>query len=245
MVYRDYNLFSNSSVSQKDVSFAIRGSPYVAAFKIHSCTIPLAFNTTDSSNNAVVFDRAGSTKIATIPKGNYTSATFPAALQTAMNDQSTVKDFVVTFDEVTRKLTISAGSAFTINGYSGGTTAYCQLGMGKYTPSQTGTAVTGGISDFTNTAPLLLTSTQLNSKDMVYAGDENVSVLCMIDVNSPQGSVAKWINHCGSYVAVGAELPSIDLRLLNAATLLPVDLSQPFSVTLSILTDDDDVDPVH
>jgi len=192
-----------------------------------------------------VFERAGSTKTATVPKGNYTAATFPAALQSALNDVSAVKDYSVTFDEVTRRLTISAGSTFTIHPHNRGTTAYRQLGMNKYSSPITGASVTLGISDFTTTAPLLLTSTQLNSKDMVYIGDENINVLCMIDMNSPQGSVAKWVNYSGAYLSCGAELPSVDLRLLNGATLLPLELSQPYSVTMSILTDEDDINPVH
>lgn len=240
MTYKEYHVFSNNSVDQKDVSFPIRGSPYVADFKIHSVTIPLAFNTTDTSNNTLVFERNGSVKSTSVPNGNYNAATFPAALQTALNNVSTVKDFTVTFDEVTRKLTIAAGSAFTIHPFSQGTTMYRQLGLGKYASPVTGSSVTLGISDFTNTSPLLLTSTRLNSKDMAFAGEENINVLCMIDTSSPQGTVAKWLNYNGSYCSVGSEVPSIDFRLLNGATLLPVELNQPYSVTFSILTDQDD-----
>ena len=91
----------------------------------------MAFNTTDSSNNAVVFERSGSTKTATVSPGNYTAATFPKALQNAMNDVSAMKDYVVSFDEVTRRLTITAGSTFTIPPFNRGTTAYRQLGLGN------------------------------------------------------------------------------------------------------------------
>ncbi|KAJ3024495.1 hypothetical protein HDV00_000911 [Rhizophlyctis rosea] len=169
MVYRQYAFFTGNSVDQNNVSFPIRGSPYVAAYKIHEVTIPLAFNTTDSSNNQIVFERNGSVKSATVPSASYTAATFPGALQTALNNVSTVKDFTVTFDENTRALTISAGSAFTIRPFAQGTSMYRQLGMTKYTAPAAGTSVTFGVSDFTNTAPLLLTSTQLNSKHMVFA----------------------------------------------------------------------------
>ena len=203
-------------------------------------TVTLAYNTTDASNNTIVFERNGSVKSTSIPRGNYTAATFPAALQTAMNNVSTVKDFTVTFDETTRRLTIAAGSPFTVHPFSQGTTMYRQLGLGKYSTPPSGSSVTLGISDFTNTALLLLTSTRLNSKDMAFAGEENINVLCMIDVSSPQGSVAKWVNWNGSYCSVGREVPSIDFRLLNGATLLPVELDQPYSVTFSILTDLDD-----
>ncbi|KAJ3027991.1 hypothetical protein HDV00_010703 [Rhizophlyctis rosea] len=62
----------------------------------------------------------------------------------------------------------------------------------------------------------------------------------MIDTSAPQSSVAKWINQ-GGYVECGAEMPNVDFRILNASKMLPVELSQPFSVTLSILSDEDDL----
>ena len=241
MVNRQYSFFTNNSVDQTNVSVNIVGSPFVAAFKIHEVTVPLAFNTTDSSNNSIVFSRAGNTKTATVTPGSYNAATMPGAIQTAMNNSSDVKDFVVTFNETSRKITIAAGSPFTIQNFAGGTTMYRQLGMNKYSTPQTGASITFGVADFPSSAPLLLTSTRLSSKHMVFAGEENVNVLCMVDIgSSPQLSVAKWVNHAGSYCDVGSEMPSVDFRLLNGATLKPVDLSQPFTVTMSILTDEDD-----
>ena len=71
--------------------------------------VPLAFNTTDSSNNTLVFERAGSVKSTSIPAGNYSAATFPTALQKALHDASTLKDFVMSWDKLTRRLTVSAG----------------------------------------------------------------------------------------------------------------------------------------
>ncbi|KAJ3025684.1 hypothetical protein HDV00_012576 [Rhizophlyctis rosea] len=239
MVNRQYSLFSNNSIDQKNINFPIRGSPYVVRFKIHKITIPLSYNTTDSSNNSFTFERNGSVKTATLPPGNYTAATFPQALQDVLNAVSTVRDFAVSFDTTSRKMTINAGSAFTVRPFSGGTTLYRQLGMGKFQTQASGLSVTFGIPDFTNSAPLLLTSTSLSSKHMVYAGDENINVLAMIDTNAPQGSVAKWVNQ-GGYVECGAEMPNVDSRILNASTMFPVELSQPFSVTLSILSDEDD-----
>ena len=203
--------------------------------------MPLAFHTTDASNNTIVFERSGSVKRASVPNSSYNAVTFPPALEKAMNDASTTKDFTVTWDENTRLLTIAAGLAFTIHPFSAGTTIYRQLGMQKQAQPVTGTSVTFGIPDFTNTSPLLLTSSQLNSKHMVFAGEENVNVLCMIDVAAPQNSVAKWINYVGTYCEVGSEMPSVDFRLLNASTLIPIELSQPFAVTMSIVTDIDDL----
>lgn len=240
MGYKQLHFFSGNSVDPLNVSFSIRGTPYVDRFKVLSVNIPLAYNTTDSSNNVIVFERSGSTKRASVPPGSYNAATFPAALQAALNDVSTVKDFTVTFNEVTRALVIAASTPFTIQPFQGGTTAYRQIGMNKFSPAGTGTSVTFGMCDFTNTSPLLLTSSTLVSKDMSYVNEENINVLAMVDTNAPQASVARWEN-TGGWVHAGQELSRVDFKFLNAATLLPIELSQPYSVTIGILTDQDDL----
>ena len=106
MVYRQYSFFTNNSVDQMNVSFNIIGSPFVAAFKVHEVTMPVAFYTTDRSNSSIVLARAGNTKTATVTPGSYNAATKPGAIQTAMNNSSNVKYFVVTFNETSRKITI-------------------------------------------------------------------------------------------------------------------------------------------
>ncbi|KAJ3024103.1 hypothetical protein HDV00_001009 [Rhizophlyctis rosea] len=166
-------------------------------------------------------------------------STFPQALSAALNAVSTVKDFGVTFDDTKRTMTITAGGQFTIRPFPE-TTAYRQLGMTKFTPRTTGTSVSFGVCDLTNTSPILLTSNSLVSRDLTYLGEENSSVLCMIHNDAPQGSVLRWVNN-GSFVYCGAELPYLNLRLLNAATMLPLQINQPFSVTFAILTDEDDI----
>ncbi len=47
----------------------------------------------------------------TIPNGNYTSATFPAILQTALRAASPTRNYVVAFDAATQKLTVTTPSA--------------------------------------------------------------------------------------------------------------------------------------
>ena len=240
-MYKEYTLFTNQSYDQQQVSIPVRGSPRLAFFKIHEITIPLAFDTTDSSNNKIVFERQGVTKTAVLPNGSYNASSFPTALAAALNAVSTVKDFVVSYDATTRRITTSAGTAFTIKPFSSGTTAYRQLGMTKYTPGGSGTSVSFGVADLTNSSPILLTSNSLVSRDLTYLGDENINVLAMVHVDSPQNSVQRWANS-GSYVSAhGAELSTVDLRLLNGATMLPLDISQPYSVTFSVLTDEDDL----
>lgn len=238
MVYKQVHIFSGNAVDSKNTSFTLRGAPFVDRFKIMSITLPLAYLTTDASNNKVVIERDGTLKTVTIPPASYNATTFPVALETALNAVST-NNFTVTYSELGRNLTIAGENPFTIHPFQRGTTAYRQLGMGKFSPSVTGTSIALGICDFTNTAPLLLTSSTLVSKDLTFVGEENVNVLAMIDVSSPPNAVATWTNK-GSWVTCGADVANIDFRFLNASTLLPIELQQPFAVTVGILTDQDD-----
>jgi hypothetical protein len=241
MTYKEYQFFSSNSVDQKYVTFPIRGNAKCHAFRINEVCIPLSYSTTDSSNNQLVFERSGSVKTATVPHGNHNAVTFVAALKKALNDAADVKNFDVTYNELTRSLTISADTTFTIHPFSQGSTMYRQIGMKKYQGSASGTSVTFGVADVTNTAPLLLTSSHLTSKNVMFVSEANINVLCMIDVSSPQNSVCKWVNHRGNFIEADLEIAQVDFTILNSATLKPVDLSQPFSVIISMVTDPDDL----
>jgi hypothetical protein len=233
MVYREFHLYSGNCVDQTTPRFALRGGPYAA-------NLPLSFNTTDASNNRIAFQQNGDTRMATIAAANYNGSSFPPALTAAMNQVSPVKDFSVSYDEVSRRLVITSGTEFTVLPFQQGTSMYRQLGMQKYSVGNTGTSVSFGVPDFTSAAPILLTSTTLTSKDLTFAGEENINTLAMIDLNAPQNSTVTWVNQ-GSWVYCGADISTVDFRLLNANTLIPIEMSQPFSVTLGILTDEDDV----
>lgn len=239
-MYTEVHTYSSNAFDPNNPSFPIRSAPYVDRFKILRCSIPLAYESTDSSNNVVVFSRGGFTKHATIPSASHNSATFPSALQDALNAVADTKDFVVTYDQNTRRLTLSAGSSFTIHNFSGGTTAYSQLGMNKYEPAKSGSSITFGVADFTNYAPLILTSSTLVSKSVVYASEEAINVLALIEPNAPQNSVVSWNNLNGGWLPCGSTLSRLDFRLLNGRTMLPVALSQPYSVSIGFLTDPDD-----
>lgn len=240
-MYTEINFYSSNAYDPTNPLFPVRSAPYVDRFKILRCSIPLAFETTDSTNNVVTFMRDGQTLRAVLPAANYTSATFPQALQDAMNAVVSVKDFAVSYSQDTKRLTIGSGSTFTVLPFSQGTTAYGQLGMNKFDAAKSGTSVSFGVSDFTNYAPLLLTSSSLVSKSIVFANEENINILAMIETNSPQNSVVSWTNTNGGYLNCGANLTQIDFRILNGRTLLPVTLSQPYSVSIGILTDADDI----
>jgi hypothetical protein len=245
MPYKEIHVYTSNSYDPANIVIGLNSPPYVDRFKLLRASIPLAFQSTDSSNNRIAFTRSGAGKAVSIPAGNYNAASFPPALQAAMNSVSNTQDFTVSYDSTANRLTINSPSApVTILPFSQGTTLYTQLGMGKHDSALTGTTITfSGAPDFTSMAPLLLTSSTLVSKDVTFAGEEAINVLCMIDVTSPQNSVQNWVNHSGGWLDSGSTVSSIELRLLNANTLLPVQMSQPYSVSLGILTSP--LDPSH
>lgn len=242
MVYKELHLFSNDAFDPQNPSFSIRQAPHVDRFKVLKCVIPLAYKSTDSSNNVVTFTRNGATKQAVVPPGNYNSTTFPTALQDAMNSVSAVADWTVTYDADANTLTITSGSdPFTISNFQGGTTMYSQIGMTKYSLPQSGTSITFQSPDFTNWSPLILTSPSLVSRDVIIGGDESINILAVIEVAAPQNSVAIWHNVAGGWFETGGfDLSRVEFRLLNAKTLLPITLSQPYIISIGVLTDAED-----
>lgn len=241
MVYKELHLYSNDAYDPQNPSFNIRQAPFVDRFKVLRCVIPLAYMSTDASNNTLTFTRSGSTKQAVVPAGNYNSTTFPSALEQAINSVSAVADYTVTYDSDANTLTIAAGSPFTINNYQGGTTMYAQIGMTKYSQPQTGSSITFQSPDFTNWSPLILTSPSLVSRDVIIGGDESMNILSVIPIDGPQNSIVSWENTNGGWFETGGfDLSRVEFRLLNAKTLLPITLSQPYLVSIGILTDPDD-----
>lgn len=234
-MYQELHFYSNGS----DSSFPVSGSPFVDRFKILSVSIPLTYNTTDAQSNKIAYSRSGSTKTATVPVGSYNSATFPSALEDALNASSDVKDFAVSFDNLTRKLTITASQPFSIRG--DGTTMNAALGLQKNQNTPSATSVTfGNVADFTQSSPLLLTSTSLFTKSVILAGSEQVSILATVPITSAQGTLGYWANTNGEYLYCGTNVNRIDFKLLSARTLQPVNVSG-FSVSVGILSDSDDV----
>jgi hypothetical protein len=238
MPYKEIHVYTSNSYDQANIIIGLNSPPYVDRFKLLRASIPLAFQSTDASNNRIAFVRGGTTKVASIPSGNYNAASFAPALQAAMNSVSSTQDFAVSYDSTANRLTINSPSApVTILPFGQGTSMYTQLGMSKYDSLLTGTTVTfKGTPDFTSMAPLLLTSSTLVSRDVTFAGEEAINCLAMIDITSPQNSVQSYVNVNGGWLDAGTEVSSIELRLLNANTLQPVQMSQPYCVSVGILT---------
>lgn len=242
MPYKELHIYTGNSIDPMNPSMGVSNSPFVAKFKVLRAGIPLAYQSTDTSNNQIAFTRSGSTKLAQIPAGNYDSVSFPQALQTALNQASTTADFVVSYNSTSNRLTIaSPSSSVSILPFSGGTTMYAQLGMTRYSSPLSGNTVTfSGSPNFGGLAPLLLTSSTLVSRDVSFISEDNLNIIAMIPVSSPQNTIQFFSNENGSYLDCGTTLSRVDFRLLNANTLLPVQMSQPYTVSLGLLTAPDD-----
>lgn len=101
------------------------------------------YNIRTGINDKVVFND-GTQYTATIAAGNYVITDLIVALQTALNATASALVFTVTYSDITLKVTIAAGSAFTILFGSSGV-MYRELGFTAATTgsatSQTGTNV--------------------------------------------------------------------------------------------------------
>ncbi|MCU1500632.1 MAG: hypothetical protein JWM47_4585, partial [Acidimicrobiales bacterium] len=69
---------------------------------------------------------------------------------------------------------------------------------------------------------------------------EQINILGIVPINSPQGTLGQWNNTSGEYLTCQTNLSKIDFKLLSARTLQPVNVSG-FSVSIGYLTDRDDI----
>jgi hypothetical protein len=217
----------------------LRNSPYIDRFKILSIELPMSFYTTNSNNNIIVFQEGATVKSCTLPPGNYTIDTITNAIANAMNSVSS--GYSCNFNLLTRNLTITNATAFSIRSFTNGSTAWRTIGAHRLSDSASSTTWTGNVVDLTSNAPFLLVSSELSSHDLTFIGFEHINVLAMVSTNAPNGSVMSWTNP-GGYVYCGQNLSYVSFMLLDSSTLLPVDLNnQPMAITIGTLSDPDDI----
>jgi hypothetical protein len=89
-----------------------RGISRISSIIIDEIVIPFTFYTINSTNNVLKFDN--NTKTATITPGNYTTTTLSSALISAIDTAYGTTTTVVNYNISTFKLTISRGTAFTL-----------------------------------------------------------------------------------------------------------------------------------
>lgn len=235
MVYQQI-VFDNST-SENSPTFNVNNAPFCAKAKLLSAHIPLSFDTTGPQNNTVAIRENGTVRLVTLKPGNYTAATFPQALKTALGGS-----YDVTYDELARNLKITNATVqFSILGLAGGTTAYQQLGKGRENESTPANSWQGtAVSNFTGTNSLLIVSSDLISPSFQVAG-QNVSALGMIEINGQPNSYFKW-DSPGDWLTVDAYLSYVRFRFLDARTLHEVHFrGAAWSLQMAIVTDSDDV----
>lgn len=236
MVYQQYILDSSTAADSNSPTFTMYGSPFIAKFKLLSAHVPCTFNSTGSQNNIVAIRENGTVRQVALPHGDFSAATFPGVLQTALGP-----GYTVTYDEAQRNIKITNDSVdFSILGLNGGTTAYAQLGAKRDGESSVGRVYQGGVSRLTGTQTLLLVCSELMTRDIFYASNTSMNVIAQVELDSPQGSYVYWTNP-GTWVTMGANISYCKFRWLDASTMNDVDFrGAPFTIQLAILTDFDD-----
>lgn len=240
-MYNQYVFDSSNAYDPSRPTFTLRSAPYIDRFKVLSVTLPLSFYSTGTHNNQIAFVEGDDTqpKFATVPPGFYNAATYPGKLQAAMNAVSS-NAYVVTYNEDGRSLVITGTDPFCVEGGQAGTTAWQQIGVPRVGRSSKGNTVKLNIANFAGPSSVLLVSSQLQSRDLVFAGNEQIGLVASIDLTSPAASVIRHEN-LGSYLNFGANLSYVEFRLLDGGSLREIDLqNQPFSVVVASLSDPDD-----
>jgi hypothetical protein len=213
-------------------------------FKVKEVIIPSLQNSSvDRGNNSVVFyEDTGVKRVATIPSGSYNHATFPPALASAM-EQVGDQAYHVTFDNVTKRLTVASDAAFKIASGTSGTTAYKLLGSDQHdTPNKQLSITMPYQIDLSDTNVFLLCSRALSSKYSTYIGGSSggTNVISMIP-NTQSGSIIHYIPD-SEWMFLGYQLNTIDLELLDAETHRPLtSFRGPIYVRLAIADEVSDV----
>ncbi|KAI9099226.1 hypothetical protein DFS34DRAFT_693672 [Phlyctochytrium arcticum] len=134
-------------------------------FKIKEVIIPSSsvYTVNETNNKLVLYEDNGSKRTASIPNGYYNSVNIVPTLKTAMENVGD-QGYDITFDNVTKKLTITSDAPFKIGNSQSGTTAWRVLGSEKDNSPNKATSYTFPYQvDLSNTSVLLLCSTSLNT----------------------------------------------------------------------------------
>lgn len=172
--YTEIYLDSSDAVSMTP-SYAVTDWPVfrfdtpvkrIAQMKVLQAEIPFSFYVINTDNNTFTLAEPASATV-TIPVGNYTSATLPSALGTAMSTASPGgRTYTVTYSATTQKLTITASAGtFSIT-----CNAQLQLilGMNATSSSSGATLVSPNAVQITGPNYLYLNSDQLGVVFQTY-----------------------------------------------------------------------------
>lgn len=196
--------------------------------RYNSIILPLSWDIVNDSNNKVSFydNGMGSTpRSFSIPDGTYSPDDLVAALTTGFSAQGT-QTYTVSYDHVSGKITISAATSPFKVMYPG-TTASKLLGLLGTQQSDPGTTITfSNPIDLTGVKMVLVASTNIRSSTVIVAGADDLNILASIPISQEIETVLCSQNYIDTdYIECDSGLVStVDIRLLDAETLLPLDL---------------------
>jgi hypothetical protein len=140
VVINSRNRNSSSTTTSSSFTYTLNGTVNrVHKISVLSVQIPFSYYVINSTNNTIRVTVGASTESATVPNGNYNSATICTALVSAMSTLSG-NPYTVTYSQSTMKLTISSASTFKI--LSTGTNNICK-NLGFVADSATAMSNTG------------------------------------------------------------------------------------------------------
>lgn len=212
----------------------------VQYYKIKEVIIP-AINLqviNDSNNTIVITEENGRTYTATLPPGNYSSANFAPAVQTAILDSGALQNYNVSFNNLTKKITIVSSKTFSVSSSS---TASRLLGSdANYSSDFASTYVAPYQLDLSGVSVFLLCSTSLDSQYNVYVGAPNMAVMAMIP-NVQSGSIIQYIPD-SEWMFSGSTITSIDFQLLDGYTHKPLpNFRGPMYIRVAVADDVNDL----
>ena len=244
-MYQELFFSSATAFDPKRPTWPLPNGAKFDKFRIVSVSFPMTFDNVDESNRSVVFTEDDATFTAQIPVGSYNAAeTGPAALQTALNAASPKKGYAVTYLPISRNLEVRNPTApnFQLQTAAGGSTAYVTFGLPRFGLPLRATdgVLRTSVCQFASTTPILLSSNNLHTSAAKFAGQDNICVLAQIPCGD-NGAVVYYEPN-GGWLSFGREISELDITLLRASNLQPLDLQGGIiSLTLAILTDEDDV----
>lgn len=241
-MYKEYH-FSTSTTNNTDEPVFSLGadSCYVDRYKIISAYIPMSFDPINSANNMISWREGDQIYNATVAAGRYDIEDFPGALQTAMDDSSSPSTFRVTFDLLTRKISIQGSTPFQILSGMNGTSLWRVLGISRTISQPVGTNITLGVTDLTSNAPLILSSSTLSSRHSVMVGQNAINCLAVIPADGNPGQFVHYVNPSSGWLECQQDLTFIDFRLIDSTSGRAVSLNgNGYFVSLGVLTDSDD-----
>ena len=129
----------NSGDAENSANFSLKfGEVLEGKYKVHYITIPNTIYSVNETNNMVAmlvgFPILLPIGPFAIPKGNYTGDELAAVLQTSMSAADVTRDYTVTYDSVTSKLTITNitnTDPFGFTSLEDGNTAWKILGVSE------------------------------------------------------------------------------------------------------------------